>query len=244
MKGSRYLSEVGLTLDRFKNIKINIIECPTGGGKTHFAFNELPKFTQSNYCILYLTDTNMNREQILSQNENTTFYDQSFRELMNQTPKEEIIQLGSRGWGDWKEVKIRVMNYAQVGAILYYEHPFDWSKFDYVVCDELQNLVKWQNIVAKDENGKPKSVNILSLTRKKIEHTLYHTEAKIIALTATPDKVKQAFKNVFYVLDPQEYNSIYQYETNQIFHYRDYVKAFDEIPIGKRGIIFFIRFHN
>jgi len=239
MKGEKYLSEIGLTPDRFKKGKVNIIECPTGAGKTHFSFNELPRFTESNYCILYITDTRMNREQILAGNDNTVDYDKSWRELINETPKEKIVKLHKNAWGSHADIKITIMTYAKVGAVLHYGHPFDWSKFDYVVCDELQNLIKWQNIRAKNEDGKPLAVNILELTQKKIEQTLYSSDTIIIALTATPDKVKKAFENCFDVLTPHEYGSLYQYENTETIYYRDCVKVLEDIPQGKRGIIFF-----
>ena len=249
MKGEKYLSEIGLTSDRFMNKKINIIVTPTGAGKTYFAFNELPKLTKSNHCILYLTDTNMNKEQILNQNENTVEYQAFWRKFINDNTKEKIIDKTKikfvPTWGtvvpeilsDY--TKIHVMNYAKVAGILHYGHPFDWSKFDYVVCDELQNLIRWQNIIQKDENGKPVSVNSLIHTQRKIEHTLYNTETTIIALTATPDKVIKKFNNYHIVLTPQEYNSLYQYETFQSYEFNDYIKVFDTIPQGKKGIVYF-----
>jgi len=239
MTGSKFLSQLNLTPDRFKSGKINVIKCPTGAGKTHYALNELPKFSQSNNCILFLTDTNMNKEQILNIYPNTKNYNKEWRKFINSHTKDKIVKKRDlNGWGTFKNVKVSIitMNYAEVGAIIEYGHPFEWSKLDYIVCDELHNLINFQNIIVKG-----KSVNILNNTKRKIEHTLYnYPDVKIIALTATPDKVYNNFKNTINVLTPQEYNILYQYETFNTLYYNNYLELLDQIPLNKKGIIYFI----
>jgi len=250
MTGEKYLGQIGLTPKRFMPHKVNVIKCPCGAGKTHFAFKNLPKFTHSNHCILYLTDTNMTRDQIISNEDyEAVGYDPSWRYFMNLHSKESILHntvKWRKGWGTYrvtraKLTKITVMNYAKVGAILHYaDQPFDWSKFDYVVCDEMHNLINFQNINVKDKStGKTEAVNILKETVKKIEETLAnYPNVKIIALTATPQKVEANF-DTHPVLTEQEYNSLYRYDTDHELFYRDPFKQFNLIPVGGKGIVYF-----
>ena len=193
----------------------------------------MPKHLSSNDYMLYIVDTNMNREQVVATFNNACGYQKSWREFLNTQPKNTI----RGGWGD-KAPKITVMNYAQVAAIIYHNHQFDWSKFQYIVCDELHNLIYYSKI--KPKGGT--STSILDLTIAKIKDTLQnHPQVKIIGLTATPTKVFESFSNVYQVLTEQEKQDLYSYEIRNKWYYRDYVKVLRAIPIGKKGIIYFDR---
>ena len=96
MTGTKYLSQIGLTPERFISGKINIIKCNTGAGKTYFALKELPKLANSNHCILYITDTNMNKEQLINNYEETEEYNNYWRKFINKSDKSKIIQRTKR----------------------------------------------------------------------------------------------------------------------------------------------------
>ena len=236
MKGSYYVSDI-LTPERFKSGFVNVVECPTGSGKTTAIFEKLPQYVDSNNEILFITDNNMNRSQTLATRLNTQAYNKNWREYINACTKE---QLTPNGWGDWNITKITTMNYHEVGAVLHFGYEFDWSKFTYVVMDEAHNLIYYQNM--KSKNG---SFNVLHHTRAKIEDTLAHyPSVKIIALTATPKKVYEAFRRSRSVFTPEEIESLYQYEIGQLWYYRDIQKILSAIPIGARGIIYTARIRN
>lgn len=230
MTGKYYLSDI-LNPSRFKSGYINLIQAPVGSGKTNFALNELPKHALSNDYMLYITDSNMNREQILATYKNVCGYKKSWRDFLNSQTKPTI----RKGWGTMAS-KITIMNYAQVAALINYGHTFDWSQFDYVVCDELHNLIYYKNI--KQKSG---SSSILKYTIDKIQDTLLnHPHVKIIGMTATPTKVFESFSNVYTVLTPQEMSELKRYDIiNKPWYYRDYVKVLRAIPQGRKGIIYF-----
>ena len=234
MTGTHYLAELALTPARFVQGKINVIDCPTGAGKTTFSLFHLPQFAQSNNCVLYITDTLMNKQQIVQNYEQTREYDEKWRKFMNKHTKAEIIQKSANAWGTQK-AQITAMTYAKVGAILAHGNEFDWSKYDFIILDELHNLINFQNIPL---NGN--SANILSLAKSKIENTLYqYRDVSILALTATPDKVYKHFKNTYPVLSPHEKDSLFQYQTHNKIIYSDYSELLQMIPQGKKGIVYF-----
>ncbi|MCL2083297.1 MAG: DEAD/DEAH box helicase family protein [Oscillospiraceae bacterium] len=236
MTGKYYLSEI-LTPDRFRSDKLNLITAPVGSGKTQFVFDVLAKHSINQDYMLYITDTNINRAQIISTIENAEGYTKNWRDFINTHAK----QPPPKSWGKIPcgGKAVTVMNYAQVGALLHYGHPFDWSQFDYVVCDELHNLIYYNGI--KPKKGKS-SANLLDLTIGQIKHTQYHCpHVKVIGMTATPNVVFNEFLNTYSVLDPQEIQSLRQYEIKNRWVYRDYVKVLREIPKGSKGIIYFDR---
>jgi len=241
MTGKYFLSDI-LHPSRFKQGFINLIKAPVGSGKTHFALNELPKHAINNDYMLFITDTNMNRDQIISTFDNACEYDKSWREFLNNQPKPKI----DKRWGTWRcNSKITVMNYAQVAALFFYGHKFDWSKFDYIVCDELHNLIYYRNIKPRNSttaNQGNATASILDLTIAKIEETLIlNPHVIVLGMTATPKVVLKSFPRVYDVLTPQEFDDLYRYDVINKWYYRDYVKVLQAIPIGKKGIIYFDR---
>ena len=236
LTGSKHLAQV-LSPTRFVGGCINVVPAPVGSGKTYFSLEELPKHVQRGKYMLYITNTCMNREQILATARNTRSYSKKWREFINSNTKPFYPHV----WGTFKDPYsyIVVLNYAQVGAILYYGHKFDWSKFEYIVCDELHNLINYKKI--KPKKGQV-NTNFCDITIDKIKDTLCnHPNTKIIGLSATPDNICQEFSNINYILTDTELKTLYQYEVFNNWAYRDYVKILRAIPKGSKGIIYFDR---
>ena len=64
MKGSKYLSEL-VDCSMFQKGKLNLIEAPTGCGKTYFALKHIPSFVKNPfYKVAFLIDTTNGKEQI------------------------------------------------------------------------------------------------------------------------------------------------------------------------------------
>ncbi|MCL2375611.1 MAG: DEAD/DEAH box helicase family protein, partial [Firmicutes bacterium] len=236
MKGEYHVSDI-LTPDRLRSGVLNVLQCPTGSGKTHAILKKLPQYVDSNNEILFVTDSVMNCSQILQQYENTSIYHKDWREFINAQTRGD---LAPKGFGSASKAFVTVMNYHQVGAVLYYGHPFDWSKFTYIILDEAHNLINYQSIKSKDG-----AINVLKYTKAKIDETLRKfPQVKIIAVTATPNQVFKRFRNAQGVFTQEEYNSLKQYEVEKAWYYRDVIKVLDAIPLGKRGLIYTSRISN
>lgn len=236
MKEGHTVSDI-LTPHHLKSGVLNVLQCPTGSGKTYALLKTLPQYVDSYNEILFLTDCNLNRGQVLKQYPETRVYYKDWREFINAQPREN---LAPQGFGTAGKAFITVMNYHQAGSILYFGHPFDWSKFKYVILDEAHNLIYYQCI--KSKNG---AINVLPYTKAKIEETLKHfPQVKIIAATATPRQIFKHFKNAQNVFTEEEYNSLMQYEVENLWFYRDIIKVLDDIPLGKKGIVYTSRITN
>ena len=138
MTGTKRISDLITKPDALLQGRINIIDAPVSAGKTYFALTVLPTWS-SPEKILYLIDTT-NGEMHIQNN---------------------IIAIGRMEyalcdyatgelWGE-KEVvkgKLPVMTYAGFGAEILKKPKdgakFDWHKFDFIICDEMQNLVDYQ----------------------------------------------------------------------------------------------------
>ena len=138
MRGSKYLSELITDPASILPGKMNLIEANTSAGKTYFALNTLPQWAGTPEKVLYLIDT-INGELRLRQN--IVAISRLDYELANYGEKE--------GWGEpiaCARGKMPVMTYAGFGAeIKNAGIPF-WEKFEYIVCDEIQNLVNYQKM--------------------------------------------------------------------------------------------------
>lgn len=65
MKGSKYLSEL-VDCSMFQKGKLNLIEAPTGCGKTYFALKHIPSLVKNPlYKVAFLIDTTNGKEQIM-----------------------------------------------------------------------------------------------------------------------------------------------------------------------------------
>ena len=120
----KYLSELGDCSELQKG-RLNVIQAPTGSGKTYFALHHIPSLTQDAlHNVVYLIDTINGKEQIV-QNYNATseYYGWS-----------KEVEEG----GMWFEPSNRVVviTYAKFGLL--YEKNFDFCKhFSYIICDEI-----------------------------------------------------------------------------------------------------------
>ena len=232
MNGDYYVSDI-LTPDRLHSGFLNVLVCPTGSGKTTAILKELPKYVDENRNrILLITDSNINRSQLVSNPDNKTqWYSKDWREFINASTTEQLTHMG---WGSHLKTYITVMNYHQLGTLLHHRHYFDWSKFAYVVLDEAHNLIQYQNIKSKDG-----TINKVKYAQAKIDATLKdHPHVKIIAVTATPNTVFKKFKNAKSVFTEEEVSNLRQYEVGNFFIYRDIQKLLPQIPLGTRGIIY------
>ncbi len=132
--GNKRISELITDKDAIKAGRINIIDADVSAGKTFFALNVLPEWAGSASKILYLIDTT-NGEMRIQKN---------IRTVGRQTYS--FYSYGQKStWGERSEAaenNMPVMTYAGFGAeVRKKDSAFPWHDFEYIVCDEMQNLV-------------------------------------------------------------------------------------------------------
>lgn len=220
MQGTKYLSELITDPDTILPGFINIIEANTSAGKTWFALNTLPRWAGSPEKVLYLIDTS-NGEFRLQQN---------ILAVSRQTYALTDYCSG-KVWGEFAhdaDGKMPVMTYAGFGAeVRKCRHPF-WQKFDYIVCDEMQNLVKYHNF-----NGSKVHLEAAETTLRNIA---IEGKTKVIVLSATPQKVREHFGNLCRSV-PFDRVSLISFDT---FHTETYtgIESILLQAAGKTGILY------
>ena len=157
---------------------INIIEAPVSSGKTHFALNTIPAWASSASKILYLIDTT-NGEMRIQKN---------IRTVGRQTYS--FYHYGKKAtWGERSEAaenNMPVMTYAGFAAEMRDgAAAFPWHDFEYIICDEMQNLVNYQYFGKGSKNVKE--------AEKALRLIAGEGKTKIVALSATPQPIRNKF---------------------------------------------------
>lgn len=167
MKGTKYLSELVDVCDLHTN-ELNVIQAPTGSGKSYFALSYIPSLVDDPYHkIVYLIDTCNGKEQIIDN------YDNASREY--RTWFEDVFGRCFEGCD-----KVVVMTYAKFG-IHCMEKPDFPNCFEYIICDELPSLVAFQYF--------SEIPNYHSIAKGAIEAAVRNNKTKVVALTATPNRL-------------------------------------------------------
>lgn len=219
MKGSKYLSEM-VDVSLLKRDKLNIIKAPTGSGKTYFALTHIPALAHDAlHNVVYLIDTINGKEQIL-QNYNaiSEYYEWA----------KEADENGM--WFD-DEKNIVILTYAKFGYLSQRYTDFH-TNFDYIICDELHSLIAFQNFSQKP--------NLHSIALMMLKSAVRNNRTTVIALSATPSKIKTAFEGWYYVL-PINQEELLHYDIEEIIPYRDFTTVLSSIEPMETGICYFHR---
>lgn len=228
MKGTKRLSDLITDPDTIQAGRINIIEAPVSSGKTYFALNTLPKWAGSPSKILYLIDTTNGelrlQQHILTVGRQTySFYEYGRKHAWGERSKEA-------------ENNMPVMTYAGFGAEMRRSaSAFSLDKFDYIVCDEMQNLVNYQRY-------KGGTVNV-----EAAENTLRAVAAagrtKIIALSATPQPIRKQFGDLCRDV-PFDSGDLMRLETFAEIPYSGSVESILMQHKGQTGILYTSEIQN
>ena len=196
MIGTKYLSEV-INVDTLEIKKLNIIKAPTGCGKTYFALHDIAsRCNDTIHQAVYLIDTINGKEQILKNYgavECTKNWIQDIKD--------------DRMWFH-EDKRIVIMTYSKFGTILT-RNPDFHNNFDYIICDELHSLIKFQHF--------SQLPNSHSIAREGLERAVANERTKVIALSATPNQVKEHFHTSYYELPIPD--DVRHYETRRIERY-------------------------
>lgn len=180
--------------------KLNIIKAPTGSGKTYFALNTIPEAVDDAYHkTVYLIDTINGKEQILN-NYNASVFSSYW---MEEVSDDEIDRFYSS--------KIVVITYAKFGLLTLKDLSFP-SHFNYIICDELPSLPKFESF----SHGP----NSHTIAISAIESAVRNNKTTVIALTATPNTIPTAFNVPTYQL-PIDESLVRQYETKEVIRYNN-----------------------
>lgn len=134
-------------------------------------------------------------------------------------------------WGEDQSIeKMPVMTYAGFGAeVRKNEGKFHWLDFDYIICDEMQNLVDYQRF-------NDRSVN-LQVAESALRTIAAEKETKIVAMSATPEKIRKRFGELCYDVrfDRSELREL---QTFASVPYSCKVEELLEANKGKTGILY------
>lgn len=183
MLGSKRIAELITDKNALKAGRINIIEAPVSSGKTYFALNTIPAWASSASKILYLIDTT-NGEMRIQKN---------IRTVGRQTYS--FYHYGKKStWGERSEEaenNMPVMTYAGFGTeVRNGGTAFHWHDFEYIICDEMQNLVNYQQYEGSTINVEAAEDALRTLAAEG--------KTKIVALSATPQKIRERFGSLCY----------------------------------------------
>ena len=223
MIGTKTVSDLICAPEMLRKGKINIIDANVSAGKTYFALTTLPKWVSSPERILYLIDTS-NGELRLQRNILTV--SRQTYELCDYNTKHV--------WGE-NEAKDRmpVMTYSGFGSEVRKNNGhFNWSDFDYIVCDEMQNLVNYQKL--------PSGSADLEIAEAALRAVAAEGKATIVALSATPQKIREHFGELCYEV-PFDRSELLRLETfHEIPYSQERVEDILMRHKGQTGILFVI----
>ena len=222
MIGTKTITDLITDKNTLKEGRINIIDAPVSSGKTHFALNVLPEWAGSPSKILYLIDTT-NGEMHLQKNilivgrQTYAFYDYGKKTTWGERSEEA-------------ENNMPVMTYAGFGAeVRHNSNSFHWHDFDFIICDEMQNLVNYQRY-------KGGTVNV-EAAENALRTIAAAGKTKIIALSATPQPIRERFGELCYDV-PFDRSDLRQLEIHEVVPYYGNVESILMRHKGQTGILY------
>ena len=222
MKGTKYLSEL-VDCSALQKGQLNVIKAPTGSGKTYFALNYIPSLTNDAlHNVVYLIDTINGKEQIVRNYKATSEYYGWSKEV--------------ESGGMWFEPdnRVVVITYAKFGVL--FERNIEFYKnFSYIICDEIHSLLRFQNYSKKP--------NYHSIARQVLEQAVKQKSGIVIALTATPDTIKNQFNapSAEIAINQEE---LIQYDIKQVEGYTNPITVLSKVDVGTVGLCYFSRIHQ
>lgn len=214
MNGEK-LSEL-INVDEIKEGVLNLIEAPCGSGKTYFAKTLKSLSPYDN--MLYLIDTSLGKEQLIKESQElVTRWCQLGYYQANVT--EGITFMTYAGFAKYCDE-----NYAGRNR---------WLDDAVIICDELQNAVKWSKWSNGGENNPHRRA--LDLIRERI----VRKGNIIIAISATPDEIRETFASAIH--NVPLHGEAFYYETEHTKRYSNLTLLLRSIPKGQRGIVYIQR---
>ncbi|MGN0793853.1 MAG: DEAD/DEAH box helicase family protein [Aristaeellaceae bacterium] len=216
MTGTKYLSEV-VKLDALQKDHLNIINAPTGSGKTYFALTAIPAtLTDAVHKVVYLIDTINGREQILKNYKARSIY------------RYWDVEVDGEALSFDDDERIVVITYAKFGILLE-KYPDFHEHFEYIICDELHSLFKFAKFGPQP--------NSHSIAKHGIERAVRNDHTKVIALSATPERIKREF-DAPHCDVPVDDSDLIQYATHQTIPYTNLEYLLTALDPSETGICY------
>ncbi len=222
MIGTKHISELITNRNALLQGKINIIDAGVSAGKTHFALTKLPEWAGNPERCLYLIDTT-NGELRIQRNivtkaigrEAYAFYDYNTKHV----------------WGEDDSIgKMPIMTYAGFGTeVRKNDDAFQWWDFDYIICDEMQNLVDYQRFNEKSTN--------LEAAENALRAAAQIGSTKIVAMSATPQKIRDRFGELCHEVEFDR-SELISLHTSNLIPYSGTVEDLLDANRGKTGILY------
>ena len=220
MIGTKYISDLITDPSALLQGRINIIDAGVSAGKTYFALTTVPKWTRPER-MLYLIDTT-NGEMRIQQN--IVAVSRMDYALCDYNTKHV--------WGNEHAAdgKMPVMTYAGFGSeVLNTGSSFNWLDYDYIICDEMQNLVDYQRFNARSTN--------LEAAEEALRTIAAERSTTIIAMSATPQKIRDRFSGLCYDV-PFDHSDLRQLCTATEIPYSCTVQDLLKANVGKTGVLY------
>ncbi len=222
MTGTKYLSEV-VKLDALQKDHLNIIKAPTGSGKTYFALTAIPAtMTDAVHKVVYLIDTINGREQILKNYNARSIY------------RYWDVEVNGEAICFEDDDRIVIITYAKFGVLLE-KYPDFHEHFEYIICDELHSLFKFAKFGPQP--------NSHSIAKQGIERAVRNDHTKVIALSATPERIKREF-DAPHCDVPVDDSDLIQYATHQTIPYTNLSYLLTALEPSETGICFVARINT
>lgn len=195
---ARYVSEL-VTYSKIIDGIINLIESPCGTGKTTFFIDEVVKKAKNKERILYLVDTSVLEESLLSKYEE---YLKPYNPTIRGTMSFSSEQLPGHGFGVQAKEEVRkdnraiCMTYAKFAHVLSVCNDDNFlNNIKFLCCDEVHNLAKY--IGYDVQLGAKKEETKLYKALEKIVDSTDRGIFKTLFMTATPYRITRLLKESF-----------------------------------------------
>ena len=227
MLGTKHISDLITDPQLLSPGRINLIEANVSAGKTHFALDTVPKWAGTPAKVLYLIDTN-NGECRIQQNIIT----------VSRQTYQLCLMFGPSKWGEIfhdADDKMPVMTYAGFGSEVRNDPKFPWHDFDYIICDEMQNLIKYQTFKGEKKN--------LIAAENALRTIVTEGKATVVALSATPRTIKEHYGELCYEV-PFDRSDLVRLETFERLPYKTRTEEIISQNRGKKGILYTTRIED
>lgn len=130
--------------------------------------------------------------------------------------------------------RVVVITYAKFGVLVEQNIEF-YKNFSYIICDEIHSLLRFQNYSKKP--------NYHSIARQVLEQAVKQKSGIVIALTATPDTIKNQFNapSAEIAINQEE---LIQYDIKQVEGYTNPITVLSKVDVGTVGLCYFSRIHQ